>query len=188
MRITSCIIILFVLGTHLPLAVAAESTILTVCYNFGCKNKGVVQLTQADIIMLGNLFTDVYSAREEREQIRYAIASIERIVARTLPTGNDVGGNYADNMIDEGQQDCIDESTNTMAYLSFLDSQGWLKWHSIQDRVRRAPYKFDDHWAAQIREHQNNQPYVVDSWFYDNGQLPVVQKLEEWQDNLSHRE
>ncbi len=159
----------------------AESPVLSVCYNFGCKSKGLFHPTIEDIKTLQDQFKEVDSAREERARIRLAIATLEQIAARYLPTGNDVGGNYTEGMVDEGKQDCIDESTNTTTYLSFLAQQGWLHWHSVEARVHRSPYLFDDHWAAQIRQRDTQQSYVVDSWMYDNGRPPIIESLQDWQ-------
>ncbi len=159
----------------------ADSTKLTVCYNFGCKSKGIVQPTPEDMVLLENLFAKASSPGEERGRIRQAIAKMEQIAARYLPTGNDIGGNYTQDMVEEGKQDCIDESTNTTTYLNFFYQHGWLHWHTIEDRIFRAPFIFDDHWAAQIRERDTGHIYVVDSWYRDNGQPPIIQTLEDWQ-------
>jgi hypothetical protein len=177
-------LLLFLLLTLSLASVAAtESTAVTVCYNFGCKSKGYVKLTRADIKQLRGYFLNIKSARHEREQIASAIASMEQIVARSLPTRNDVGGNFKADMIETGQLDCIDESTNTTTYLSFFETKGWLKRHAVQDRVLRAPFLVDDHWTAVIREKKTGQLYAVDSWFEDNGNPPLIQKLEDWQNN-----
>ena len=171
---------LILTGFYYPLAVFAEPLTLTVCYNFGCKSQGVVQPDAAEIKLLGDLFNDVGSALDERARIRLAIAHLEQMTARYLPTGNDVGGNYTVGMIEEGKQDCIDESLNTTTYLQFLAQQGWLRWHTVEERVHRAPAIFDGHWAAQIRVRDSGQRFVVDSWHYDNGEPPLVQPLERW--------
>lgn len=176
----STILALIFIGFSLPSSTFAEPINLTVCYNFGCKSQGIVQPTPRDIELLEQLFERVSSPAEERARIRLAIANLEQIAARYLPTGNDIGGNYAQDMIEEGKQDCIDESTNSTTYLNFLQQQGWLHWHTVEERVHRATYIFDDHWAAQIRERDTGQIYVVDSWYHDNGQPPIIQILEDW--------
>ena len=167
-------------GFSPPSAAIEKPITVTVCYNFGCKSQGVAPITREDIKLLQGLFHNVASSIEERARIRLAIANLEQIAARYLPTGNDIGGNYAHGMIEEGKQDCIDESTNSTTYLQFLQRQGWLHWHTVEERVHRATYIFDDHWAAQIRERDSGQIYVVDSWYHDNGHPPVIQTLEDW--------
>lgn len=176
----STVLALIFIGFCLPSSTFAESLKVSVCYNFGCKSQGVVQPTRGDIQSLSDLFDSVSSSIEERARIRLAIASFEKISARYLPTGNDIGGNYAHGMEEDGKQDCIDESTNTTTYLNFFQQQGWLHWHTVGERVHRSTYIFDDHWAAQIRERDTGQIYVVDSWYRDNGQPAVIQTLEDW--------
>lgn len=176
---------LLIYSMLLTVCLASGTSELTVCYNFGCKTQASVGLSRSDVAELAKLFNAVKSAKEERERIGAAIARMEQFVARTIPTGNDVGGNFREGVVEDGQQDCIDESINTTAYLSFFKAQGWLTRHAVQERVRRATFFVNDHWAAVIRDLDTGQLYVVDSWFNDNGQPPVIQKLESWQKNTS---
>lgn len=164
---------------HLAQAGAGQQQ-LEVCYNFGCKTKGIVHITQAELNFLRSLFQQTASAPEERESIQLAIAAMERFAGRSLPTAQDVGGNFETGMTDNGQMDCIDESTNTTTYLNFLQQQGLLRWHAVEGRAFRAPLILDQHWTAQIRERQSGERFVVDSWFEDNGEPPLIQPLEDW--------
>lgn len=176
---TRNLLVLFLL--LLPaVGVSTGSQHLAVCYNFGCKVQGTAILTENDLDLLRGIFEHLKSAEEERGSIRRAIAMMEQMVGRQLPSGNDVGGNYKEGMAEIGQMDCIDESTNTTTYLTFLQHQGLLQWHVVEKRAYRAPFILDQHWAAQIRERQSGQHYVVDSWFNDNGKPPLIQTLEAW--------
>ena len=167
--------------------VAAEGSLsLSVCFNYGCKSKEYIKLTNSDIDNLHGFFINTRNARHEREQIGHAIAKLEQIVGRNLPTRYDVGGNYSIGMVEEGQQDCIDESINTTNYLNFFEAQGWLQFHSVLNRVKRAPLLFNDHWTAVIQVKATGQLYAVDSWVADNGKLPAVQKLEDWYKDVSY--
>lgn len=126
------------------------------------------------------LFDHTSSAKTERASIRHAVAYMEQIAGQQLPTFNDVGGNYQAGIVQNGQMDCIDESTNTTTYLTFFQQQGLLRWHTVEKRAFRAPYLLDQHWSAQIRERTTGRHYVVDSWFGDNGEPPLIQPLEDW--------
>ena len=115
----------------------------------------------------------------EKQQIRQAIAMMERYSGQIAGTDKDLGGNY--NGLDlPRQQDCIDESTNTFQFLSLLQQHGLLHWHEVIPKQRRIVWFFT-HWSAAIRELDSGQPYVVDSWYRDNGELPYIQKLDDWQ-------
>lgn len=158
-----------------------NTTKLDVCYNYGCKDKTMIILTEEDLDLLRGLFHHLASAEDERQRIRQAVAMLEQIAGRQLPTINDVGGNYQKGMEERGQMDCIDESTNTTTYLTLLEQLGLLRWHEVEERAFRAPYLLDQHWAAQIKEHESGQHYAVDSWPDANGMPPLLQSLEDWQ-------
>ncbi len=58
----------------------------------------------------------------------------------------------------KGQMDCIDESTNTDAFLRYIQSQGWLKYHTVARRTSRGAF-FDGrypHWTAVIEDKQES--------------------------------
>jgi hypothetical protein len=163
-----------------PLALYAAPLRLDVCYDFGCKDKSAFNLTDQDMVRFRAMFAHLSSAAEERTSIRQAIALMEQLAGRQLPTANDVAGNYQEGMAEPGQMDCIDESTNTTTYLRFLQQQGLLRWHVVEKRAFRAPLLLDQHWSAQIRERQSGRRYVVDSWPDANGKPPLIQPLEDW--------
>lgn len=158
----------------------ADPMLLDVCYNFGCNKKASIILAEKDVDLLRGIFTHQASAEEERLNIGQAIAWMERIAGRQLPTRNDVARNFQQGMAGNGQMDCIDESTNTTGYLAFLQQQGLLRWHEVVERAFRAPLLLDQHWAAQIRERNSERRYVVDSWLHANGEPPLIQPLEDW--------
>jgi len=166
----------------LPLqAVGTALPHLAVCYNYGCKVRATIVITPKDLAVISTLFLHTASAREERSSIRQAIALMEQIAGRQLPTSNDVGGNYQGGVPKNGQMDCIDESLNTTTYLTFFQQHDLLHWHTVEKRAFRAPYLLDQHWSAQIRELKTGRRYVVDSWFDDNGKPPLIQPVEDWQ-------
>ena len=55
----------------------------------------------------------------------------------------------------------------------------------MKDRIdpliaERAPWLFDQHWSATLRELDGERLWAVDSWYLDNGLRPYVQPLEQW--------
>ena len=36
------------------------------------------------------------------------------------------------------------------------------------------------HFSAVIKDKKNKKQYVVDSWYGDNGQKPVIMELQDW--------
>lgn len=158
-----------------------------VCFNFSCKTQSGVQLNQADWKKVVGIFYLNSDAKEERQRIKEAVAILEKIVGTYTPTHRDVGGNWENIDIKlnqkQGQMDCIDESINTTTYLSILEDNGLLKYHKVLDRAYRQTW-INQHWAAQIVDTATNQHYVIDSWFEDNGELPIMVRGETWH-NLS---
>ncbi len=151
-----------------------------VCYNFGCKTRENVTLSFNQRDHLRGIFSrHASSAEAEREQIAEAIAFLENATGDQLGTVNDHGKNYP-GPSEPGQMDCIDESTNTTTYLQLLEAQHLLRWHKVGQRVKRATYLFNDHWTATLIDNVSGDAYAVDSWFWDNGQLPEILPLAQW--------
>jgi len=152
-----------------------------VCYDYACSTRSSITFSVEEWQRIRRLFSDtVASPHEERQSIRRAIALMERIAGRQTPTFRDRAGNNKFQNDGAGQMDCIDESMNATSYLRLLEQNGLIKKHRLRERVSRAPHIFDFHWGAQIEEIGSGQRYVVDSWYFDNGELPVIQALEDW--------
>ncbi|WP_297527265.1 hypothetical protein [Thiohalobacter sp.] len=161
-------------------ASAAEPPRFSLCFDYGCARRADFRPGPAQWAVLADLFRPpTASAAAERERIRVAIAYMEMIAGRRTPLGRDRGGNPFD-AERPGRLDCIDESTNTTAFLRAFEAAGWLTWHRVVAPAYRAPLLFDQHWAAQIQERGSGRQFVVDSWVYDNGQPPLVQPLAVW--------
>ena len=156
----------------------------TVCFDFSCKTTQEVQISSEDWHQVTSLFLLNGDAKEERQRIREAVAELERIVGTYTPTHRDVAlnGPYTDEPSSKhGQMDCIDESINTTTYLRMMERAGLLKFHLVRDRAYRQSL-LNQHWAAQIVDTRTGKYYVVDSWFEDNGELPIMVTGETWHD------
>jgi len=159
---------------------------ITVCYDFGCKNRAIVNLPENEWLEVANWFyPPAKTPKEELQQIRQAIGWMEVVIGRHTPTHKDVAlslplvDNYRD--LFPGQQDCIDESTNTTTYLRLFEQQGLLRHFEVIERAYRQAL-IDQHWAAQVRHKSTGDRFVVDSWFQPNGYLPAIQASEDWAD------
>jgi len=159
-----------------------EKSSIFICYNYGCKNNSTVYISNKNIIILKKIFKSATnSADNERNNIAQAIAQMEQIAARQTPVYNDKAGNVNDKYL-SGSMDCIDSTVNSSHYLQFLYQLGLIKYHEIQQPAYRSPLIFAQHWSAQIKDIHNGQSYAVDSWQSDNGKLPIIQKIEQWQE------
>ncbi len=155
---------------------------IPVCYNFGCRVKEYVSLTQDEWASVEVIFkpqTD--SAEVERIRIGKAVAKMESLIGNYTPIHRDIGLNLGEGAEFPGQLDCIDESINTTTYLHILQRYDLIKHHKVIKRAyRRAA--FDQHWTGQLQELNSTDRYVVDTWFYANGEMPVIQPTDEWLD------
>ena len=155
---------------------------IPVCYNFGCRVKEYVSLTPAEWATVEVLFKpQTKSPKTERIRIGKAIARMEQLAGNYTPIHKDIGYNLGKGATFPGQLDCIDESINTTTFLHVLERYDLIKHHKVIKRAyRRAA--FDQHWTGQLEETGTGDRYVVDTWFYDNGEMPVIQPTEEWLD------
>ena len=160
-------------------AVLAEPVFVH-CYDYGCRSTQEIRFSQVQWAEIHAIFADgKLSAPEEKQAIRLAVATMERFSGAIAGTSVDVGGNYPGYDDFVRQMDCIDESTNTFQYLSALDELGLLRWHRASLKHRRIVW-FVTHWTATITETASGEAFAVDSWYRDNGELPLIQPLDDW--------
>ena len=162
----------------------ARADQVSICYNYDCAVKAEVVFDGRQLSQVRELFREAKNAEAERKAISRVIGLFETFSGEQTPTHNDKGGNAQDDGVD-GRMDCLDHSHNTTAYLRLLERRGWLKYHKVLERVMRAPYLVDDHWAGHVVETQTGQEYIVDSWFFDNGHPAAIFKLEDWKAGAS---
>ncbi|MEO0728962.1 MAG: hypothetical protein AAFY64_01110 [Pseudomonadota bacterium] len=158
-----------------------------VCHAYGCRSQTKVRFSADDIaairtVMRKHAKSD--TAAEERRAIAYAIGWIERHVGKKAGTHSDRAGMDFVGAGDPGQQDCVDEATNTTSYLTVLANNGLLKHHTVG-----VPFAKDNllqgvagwtHWTAVLKDNETNTRWAVDSWIYKNGENPAVVETSKW--------
>lgn len=185
-----------------PLAAPAESFAgslegIPICHGFGCRYEESVSITAAEWNQIKSFFRRPAKSPEgERDQIRKATGWFEVIIGRhtpihldkgrnEIPAGSELAGleeyrsRYDSRTV--GQMDCIDESLNMTTYLRLLEKAGLFKYHRVVKRAHRQS-AVDQHYAGQIEEVNTGKRWVVDSWFYGYGSLPVMESAREWND------
>jgi hypothetical protein len=170
------------------LSAGAEERI-SVCYNYGCLAQAEVVFSDEQLRELGLLLGEAQDAAQERAAIGVAVGRLLGWAGEQSPISADRGGNYADDAV-YGRMDCIDHSTTTTRLLQMMESQGMLRYHRVLEPVLRHRILIFDHFSAQIEEIDDSTlaaegappgRYVVDSWFFDNGQPAAVMPLANWQ-------
>lgn len=160
------------------------SQTLPVCYNWGCFRQAAVEISPATRAQIAGFFLPVTSAPEEREALRHAVRQLYLEAARFAPIAADRGGNLNDSFTD-GRMDCVDHSRNNLVFLTYLQQQGWLRYHRVAGIASRAPWLINRHYASQITETATDTLWVVDSWFADFGKPAAILLQEEWQQGYS---
>jgi len=153
---------------------------IPVCYNFGCAVKKHISLTTAEWTAVALIFQpQTESAEIERMRVGKAIAKLEQLAGTYTPIHRDIGYNLGEGATFPGQLDCIDESINTTTFLHLLEDHNLLKHHKVVDRAYRQAI-FNQHWSGQLEELSTNERFVFDTWFRHNGELPIIQKTNDW--------
>ena len=171
---------------------APQKNTVVVCHAYGCKMKTPYRFTSANIAAIATTMRKVKrndSPAEERRAIAYAIGLMEQQVGAAIGI-RDVAGMQWTASGDPTQEDCIDESTNTTSYLVVIQSNGLLRYHTVEGPLGEdnmlygtmigKPVKYWPHYTATIRENKTGQRYAVDSWISNNGENPSITKLEDW--------
>ena len=153
----------------------------SVCHEHTCHAISEVSLDTQDWATVQQIFaTPAADAAAERDQIALAIATLEQLVGARTGTDNDQGRNVSGPGL-SGQMDCVDEATNTSAYLLMLQQAGLLRWHKVGARISRGILQLETlHFTATIIETGPGARYAVDSWFDANGRPPAVVPLSDW--------
>lgn len=158
---------------------------LPVCFDLSCSSVKRVSLPEAQWRrVIEHLALPAPDPGTEREQIHRAIAEMERVTGGLAGTADGRAGDFSGFGNPRPQIDCIDESSNTITYLTLIERADLLRWHDVQPRAHRGYLLFGGwpHYTALIREHGTGRQWVVDLWFRDNGDLPNVMGLQTWED------
>lgn len=164
---------------------AAAGVRVSVCFNYGCLAQAEVEYGDEQLDRLGRLFVRADSPDAERAVVGEAVGLLLGWAGQQSPIAADRGGNYADDAV-YGRMDCIDHATTTTRLLRLMENRRWLRFHRVLEPVLRERFVFFQHYSAQIEEiapseRQQAVPrFVVDSWFFDNGQPAAVMPLAAW--------
>ena len=165
--------------------VADDDSDVVVCSGYNCNFKTHIKFTDSDRETIHKIFKsrDFRTPYEERQMIATAVATIETVVGPIVGTENDKGGVLENEFIGNiEKQDCVDESASTTSYLKYFQDNELIFMHSVvvpQSRGALIDGRWP-HFSATIRDKKNKKQFVIDSWFRDNGEPPVVMELQDW--------
>jgi len=160
-----------------------KGNLVTVCHGYGCRFETEIAINDQDLDHIRAIFSRVEdTARGEREAVQMAISYMETRVGSVTGTSADRAEIESGGIGDKTQQDCIDESTNTTSYLLVMQRNNLLNFHNVR-RPEIRGYWLDGrwpHWTAVLQTREDNEEWAIDSWWRDNGVLPVVIPLADW--------
>ena len=155
----------------------------SICHGHTCRFIAAAGFSVSEWQSIETAFAGGFaSAARERDLLPRIIGMMETIVGAQTGTGGDLAENHTRHG-ESGQMDCIDESSNTLTYLTLLDDAQLLRWHRVGTRLNRGPYSLvmqAPHSAAEMIERATGTRYAVDSWFGANGEPAMVVSQAAW--------
>jgi hypothetical protein len=118
-------------------------------------------------------------ARAERRRAANAVARLEQLVGRR--TGTFTHQRREGSWGDPTQLDCIDEAVNTWTYLTMLDRDGLLEFHTVGELAHGGTVMdFDVRNTATLVAKADGKAFAIDPTLVDEGEPPPVFPLSNW--------
>ncbi len=159
---------------------------LPICSNYGCSKISNASISSETLEVINNtLVMSIESPASEREALANVIGIIEKVIGEQTNTQHDIAGTFHTyfqfNKNKSEQMDCVDESANTLLYLRMLDKMNKIIWHEIVGlSTRGGIFAGYPHTAVLLKEKQNQEKFIIDSWFHDNAQPAEVVSYKKW--------
>ena len=161
----------------------AQAQSFRVCHGYGCTFQTSVTLTAADRSRIASIMASgSKSAEVERAAVRRAVQVFEQRSTQVIGVADRPKMEFGKGR-QIGQMDCVDESTNTDHFLRYLQSAGYLRFHTVSRRDARGSF-FDGrypHFTAVLKDGSGTL-WAVDSWYEPAGGPPDVMRLAEWKE------
>jgi hypothetical protein len=151
------------------------------CASSGCEEISNLGYTEEEWDSIRAIFEPTpKNAAEERARILTAVGAMEQINGEKNGTAGDAPRNRR-HLGTGAQLDCIAEAANTTVALLLLKKEGLLRFHTVGYPQHRGFFQIRlPHNAASIYETGTENHFVVDSWFYKNGEPPISVPVSQW--------
>jgi len=160
---------------------ASTKDAIVICHGTGCHFKSKLELGSADQRRFAVILSAGGSSpRAERMAISRAIRHYENRAAQVIGRRDDAKSN-ARQIGKRGQMDCIDESTNTRAFMLYLERRGLLKHHAVSRNATRG-FLIDRRYphSTAVLQEKSGMKWAVDSWYEPTGGAPDIMPLSQW--------
>jgi hypothetical protein len=151
------------------------------CSSAGCRKLTRLSYSDSEWQSIRALFEPApQSAAEERERLLVAVGAMETLVGEKNGTSADNAKNQRKGSTGP-QLDCIAEAANTTVALLLLKQDGLIRYHRVGHPQHRGFVRLQyPHNTAAVIESENDAHYVIDSWFFANGEQPICVSVDEW--------
>jgi hypothetical protein len=150
------------------------------CHGYGCKYTTRVSLSDAEWRSVRAILdSSSPDAGTERRRAANAVARLEQLAGQRLGTFTHQRreGSWGD----PTQLDCIDEAVNTWTYLTMLDRDGLLKFHTVGELAHGGTVmNFDVRNTATLVAKADGTRFAIDPTLVDEGEAPPVLPLANW--------
>jgi hypothetical protein len=161
----------------------ANAQTFNVCHGYGCTFKTTVTLTPAERSRIASIMNGAgKSAEAERAAVRRSVQIFERRSTHVIGVRDRPKMDFGKGR-ERGQMDCVDEAANTSSFLSYLQSTGLLRHHTVRNRDSRGSFLDGryPHFTAVLRD-RSGKSWAIDSWYEPAGGPPDVMRLSEWKE------
>ena len=160
-------------------------TEFTVCHGFDCRERSHASLTIKQWRQIAAVFRPrAKNAPAERQQIARAVALMEKLVG---PQTNTAAPQWTHknmlilpNMGDPTQLDCVDESVNTLTYMTMMERGRLLHFHHVAKLANAGGLTDPFMRNTAVLQEIKGDYYAVDASLVEGGQPPVVMPLATW--------
>ena len=153
----------------------------SVCHGNSCRLRTEVSLSPAEWAQVRALFDPApKDAAAERHQIALATGMLEIFTGKQAGTLEDAPG-MGVHWNPDGQLDCIDEATNSTAYMRMMAADGLIRFHDIGLPANRFVITaWGPSNTATVKERATGKVFAVDSYFRANGEPADILPLDVW--------
>ena len=151
------------------------------CSSAGCRKRTRLSYSKPEWQSIRAIFEPApENAAEERKRLLVAVAAMETLIGEKNGTSGDNAANQR-NGSKEPQLDCIAEAANTTVALLLLKQDGLIRYHRVSYPQHRGFARLQyPHNTAAVIENKNGAHYVIDSWFFANGEQPICVSVAKW--------
>jgi len=153
-----------------------------ICSGFGCIYKQTLAFTTDDLEHIQSVMGKGASTPKlERASLAELVAWKERLAQKRLKMRRDTRLSYQRDAGIRGQMDCVDESSNTLAFIRIIEKEGLLHHHKAK-RIAERGFLFDGRYPHKtaIISDKSGKEWAIDSWKKHGGEPPQVIAYSIW--------